>query len=225
MKTFKKVLIILLAVLPAIISAVAVFFFLPDTVSAHFGPDGTVDRYGSKYEAFILPAVILLLCGAYLLFRGRILKPSSADPERSARRGDVTDTVVMLLLVLMNALNIMLLLLMDHAESIRQPAPLAAMILSTVVGIVLILLGNIMPKTKRNSVIGMRMRFTMDTDEHWYLANRAGGIALVISGLVTVAAGFITRSIAYIFWMAGALVVTLTVASLYSYAIIKREKS
>lgn len=225
MKTFKKVWIILFAVLPAIISAVAVFFILPDTVAAHFGPDGSVDRYGSKYEAFILPAVVLLLSGAYALLRLRIVRPSSTDPDRSARRGDIMDTVLMLLLVLMNALNIMLLLLMDHAESVFQPEPLAAMILSTVVGAVFILLGNIMPKTKRNSLIGMRMRFTMDTDEHWYIANRAGGIALVISGLVTIAAGFITRSVAYIFWMAGALVVTLTVASLYSYVIIKREKS
>ena len=99
---------------------------------------------------------------------------------------------------------------------------LASVIVSVIVGIVFILLGNIMPKTKRNNMMGMRMRFCMDTDEHWYIANRAGGIALVLAGLVTIAAGLILRSVAYIFVMVIALIVFLTVATIYSYVIIKR---
>ena len=65
MKNFKKIMIIILTVLPTIYSAIAVFFILPDTVAAHFNSSGTVDRYGSKYEILILPAVVL---GLNLLF-------------------------------------------------------------------------------------------------------------------------------------------------------------
>ena len=37
MKRFKSILILILAVIPAVYTAVAVFFILPDTVAAHFG--------------------------------------------------------------------------------------------------------------------------------------------------------------------------------------------
>ena len=69
MKKFKRITIMILAVLPMIYSAVAVFFFLPDTVAAHFGIDGTPDRYGSKYEAFLFPAIILVITLLYFLYR------------------------------------------------------------------------------------------------------------------------------------------------------------
>ena len=59
MKKFKGIMIMILAVLPMIYTAIAVFFILPDTVAAHFGIDGTPDRYGSKFEAFLFPAIIL----------------------------------------------------------------------------------------------------------------------------------------------------------------------
>ena len=31
----------------------------PDVVPVHFGPDGNVDRMGSKYEFLLLPAIAL----------------------------------------------------------------------------------------------------------------------------------------------------------------------
>lgn len=223
MKTFKKALLVILTVLPVIVSAVAVFFILPDTVAAHFGFDGSVDRLGSKYEAFILPGILLILGVVYYLCRKRLQHKAGTDAERKARNLDTLDTVILLALVMFNAVNVLILMLMDHAESVWQPESLAAVILSTVVGVVFILMGNLMPKTKRNAVMGMRMKFTMDTDEHWYLANRAGGIAMVVTGLVTVAAGLITRSVSFVYWMAGSAILTLVVAILYSYAKIKGE--
>ena len=96
-------------------------------------------------------------------------------------------------------------------------------IIPTFIGILFIILGNIMPKTKRNSYIGVRLPFAMDTDEHWYIANRAGGIALVISGIATVIAGLILRNITYLVVMAAALLITLVVAIIYSYVKIKRN--
>ena len=52
-----------------LISLIAVFFILPDTVAAHFNSSGTVDRYGSKYEILILPAVVLGLNLLFFVFR------------------------------------------------------------------------------------------------------------------------------------------------------------
>ena len=222
MKKFKTILTAVLAVLPMIYTAIAVFFFMPDTVAAHINLHGQVDRYGSKYEAFLLPAIILAMYIIIFFIRKFIMK-SSTDDDRTLRNLDIGDTVVMLLLVLLNAIDVFVLFMMMKPKAVMNAESIATAIVSVIVGIVFILLGNIMPKTKPNAFLGMRLSFAMDTDEHWYIANRAGGIAMVLSGLVTIAAGLNLRNVGYVFVMVIALIVFLTVAILYSYVKIKKK--
>ena len=223
MKRFKKIMIIILAVLPTIYSAIAVFFILPDTVAAHFGIDGTPDRYGSKYEAFLFPAIILVITLLYFLYRKFQEKSSKEDNDRTARNLDILDTVILIVMVLFNALCVFLLTIMKHPGTMKNKENMIFVIISTVVGVLFILLGNILPKTKPNSFIGIRLSWCMDSDEHWYIANRAGGIAMVLAGICTVIAGLIVRNGTYIIYMILSLILFLTVATIYSYVIIKRE--
>ena len=183
---------------------------------------GQIDRYGSKYEAFLLPAIILVMYIIIFFIRKFTMK-SSTDDDRTLRNLDIGDTVVMLLLVLLNAIDVFVLFMMMKPKAVMNAESIATAIVSVIVGIVFILLGNIMPKTKPNAFLGMRLSFAMDTDEHWYIANRAGGIAMVLSGLVTIAAGLILRNVGYVFVMVIALIVFLTVAILYSYVKIKKK--
>ena len=223
MKKFNQVLLPVLAVLPAVVTAIAVFFFLPDRVAAHFNVYGQVDRYGSKYEAFLLPGILLVMCLIYFLCRKIALKTSSDDTSRTEANLAVADTVVLLICVLFNALNVMILLLMADHKAFKADS-VFSVVLATVIGITLILLGNIMPKTKPNSFIGMRLHFCMDTDEHWYIANRAGGIAMVLSGIATIVCGLIFRNTYYIVAMVISLIFFTTVAIIYSYVKIKGKK-
>lgn len=220
MKLFKKVLLLILAVLPAVCTAIAVLFILPDTVAAHFGVDGQPDRYGSKYEAFILPGIALAVYFTYLLVK-KCIRRSADDDLRTERNLSVLDTVVTVCFVLINAVDVYILILMGDPSLAHDSENLINAIIPTVISVMFIILGNIMPKTKRNSFIGMRLSFAMDTDEHWYIANRAGGIALVIVGLVTVIAGLILRSMMYLVVMVIAMLIALTVAIIYSYVTIK----
>lgn len=223
MKRFKAILTAILAVLPMIYTAITVFFIMPDTVAAHINIHGQVDRYGSKYEAFLLPAIILVMY-IIIFFLRKFTMKSSIDDERTLRNLDIGDTVVMLLLVLLNAINVFVLFMMMKPKAVMNAESIATAIVAAIVGVIFILLGNIMPKTKPNAFLGMRLSFAMDTDEHWYIANRAGGIAMVLSGLVTVAAGLILRNVSYVLVMVIALIVFLTVAIIYSYVKIKGKK-
>lgn len=223
MKRFKKITIILLAILPTIYSAIAVFFILPDTVAAHFGIDGTPDRYGSKYEAFLFPAIILVITLLYFLYRKFQEKSSKEDNDRIARNLDVLDTVIMIVMVLFNALCVFLLTIMKHPGTMKNKENMIFVIISTVVGVLFILLGNILPKTKPNDFIGVRLSWCMDSDEHWYITNRNCGIAMVLAGICTVIAGLIVRNGTYIIYMILSLILFLTVATIYSYVIIKKK--
>lgn len=224
MKKFKTIIIAVLSVLPMIYTAVAVFFFLPDTVAAHFGIDGTPDRYGSKYEAFLFPAIILGIALFYFFYRKFQQISSKEDNDRTARNLDILDTVILIVMVLFNALCVFLLTIMKHPVTMKNKENMIFVIISTIIGVLFILLGNILPKTKPNSFVGVRLSWCMDSDEHWYITNRNCGIAMVLSGICTVIAGLIVRNGTYIIYMILSLIVFLTVATIYSYVIIKGKK-
>lgn len=224
MKKFKTIIIAVLSVLPMIYTAVAVFFFLPDTVAAHFGIDGTPDRYGSKYEAFLFPAIILGIALLYFFYRKFQQRSSKEDNDRTARNLDILDTVILIVMVLFNALCVFLLTIMKHPVTMKNKENMIFVIISTIIGVLFILLGNILPKTKPNSFVGVRLSWCMDSDEHWYITNRNCGIAMVLSGICTVIAGLIVRNGTYIIYMILSLIVFLTVATIYSYVIIKGKK-
>lgn len=224
MKKFKRVLLWLSAVLPTVYTAIAVFFLLPETVAAHFGANGIPDRYGSKYEAFLLPAIILFTSIVYFLFRKFAVRSSTDDNSRTARHLDIVDTTVLCVNIILNAVCVMVLILMKHPAMMTNAENLIFPIIATVIGVMFVMIGNIMPKTKPNSFVGIRLSWCMDSDEHWYIANRAGGIALVFSGIVTIISGLVLRSGYYVVGMIIALIVSLTVATVYSYVIIKKEK-
>lgn len=223
MKRFKQILILLAAVLPAVYTAIAVFFILPDRVAAHFGANMLPDRYGSKYEAFLLPAILLVVYTVYFLIRKFALRLSADENSRTARNIDIVDTIVLSVLVMFNALCVMILIVMKRPDMMTNADNIIFPIIAAVIGLMFIIIGNIMPKTKPNSFVGMRLSFCMDTDEHWYIANRAGGVAMVISGVATIICGLILRNGTYIIGMIIALLVTLTVATIYSYVIIKKK--
>ena len=224
MKKFKTIIIAVLSVLPMIYTAVAVFFFLPDTVAAHFGIDGTPDRYGSKYEAFLFPAIILGIALFYFFYRKFQQRSSKEDNDRTERNLDILDTVILIVMVLFNALCVFLLTIMKHPVTMKNKENMIFVIISTIIGVLFILLGNILPKTKPNSFVGVRLSWCMDSDEHWYITNRNCGIAMVLSGICTVIAGLIVRNGTYIIYMILSLIVFLTVATFYSYVIIKGKK-
>lgn len=71
-----------LTVLPLVISAIAVFWFLPDTIPAHYGASGQVDRWGSKYESFILPGIVLPF-GLFMLGMVKLASRQEAAGKKS----------------------------------------------------------------------------------------------------------------------------------------------
>ena len=60
-------LLLALSLLPLLAAGALVLWCLPETIPAHYGPSGAVDRWGSKYEALLLPGLTLLL-GAFFPF-------------------------------------------------------------------------------------------------------------------------------------------------------------
>lgn len=93
----------------------------------------------------------------------------------------------------------------------------------TTVGIGFILLGNYLPKIKRNYSFGIKTPWALDDDRNWRLTHRVGGVAMVVAGIATALGGLFSQTL-------GGSAVTILIASalgaslltyVYSYLVFR----
>jgi uncharacterized membrane protein len=58
------------------------------------------------------------------------------------------------------------------------------------VGVMLVIIGNLLPRARPNWFVGIRTPWTLSSDRIWERTNRLGGVLFVISGLVMIGATF-----------------------------------
>ncbi len=178
----KKVLVWILMLLPLLVVLFALRF-LPERIPAHFGINGQIDRWGSKYEALIFPALSLVF-GLVMLLVAKYAAAQEADGQNNA---EICLLVAISGLTLFNILTVFFLYLAFHLVSSLSDTPVELnQLICGVLGIFLILLGNVLPKTRRNSLVGVRTVWSMRNGITWRKSQRFGGIALMVAGLLTV---------------------------------------
>jgi uncharacterized membrane protein len=154
---------------------------LPNRVPVHFGLDGTPNRWGNRLEAgfglLFLPCIGLalsVLLGVVVHF----------DAKAAAQKKtlEVVQLGTILLLVAVQ------FAIAQSYQSWRFDSRLVTI----AVGVLLVLIGNIMPKIPRNPYAGVRIPpYTLNSDRAWRAANRAGGWFFVILGIVLTSLGVI----------------------------------
>ena len=220
----------IIAVLGLVLLAAALLY-LPETVPVHFDAAWNPDRWGSRWELLLLPAALLLMAGVFTAVMNAWEKKSEETEEDKARAGALTNrkaigiagisTLSMLLLVFA-----WLMLRIFRAASGGETAGDALDRLPFILmGILFIVLGNVMPKTRRNEFFGFRTSWSMYNDETWRKTHRFGGYALVIAGILTVIAaaalpGFLATLLAMLVLLTAAVVGIL----LYSRRVCLRER-
>src|SRR5690554_2296858 len=70
----------ILAFLPLIITVIALPV-LPDKIPAHYGLDGYVTRFGSKYEMLLIPMITIIFCFLWLFLEKHLMKDSEKGPH------------------------------------------------------------------------------------------------------------------------------------------------
>lgn len=215
----QKIICIILMLLPLAMTAVALMF-MPERVPMHYGINGQVDRWGSKYENLILP-IITIVFGAFML----IVAKFSSENENSVKNNEkVTILTNIAALLLFNAMNAYFIY--TSLASISDLNSMTVDIFSlifVILGIGFVFIGNIMPKAKLNSLIGMRTPWSMKNEETWRRCQRFSGISgIIIGAVMAVGCMFFFKGTAALIFslllMAGMCVVDIV----YSYLIAKK---
>lgn len=177
MKKLYAVMMTLVAV--SAIGSAVLMVLMPNTVPAHYNFAGEIDRWGSKYENLLFPAITVLV-GAAVAFIAK--KTEKAVPKRVL----LWTGVCSILLLDVVGFYFMLRDLSAVPEMSTNVADNAVKLMSIGVGIMLVILGNLMPKVKRNGLFGLRTSWSMENDEIWNKSQRFGGKAAVVCGFATV---------------------------------------
>ena len=181
---------------------------LPDMIPAHFGSSGLADRWGSKYELLILPLITLVVMfGIYFVMRNKQM-------EKGTYKTLIHTTISVLLLF--NLLTYMLLYI-----AYRQITDLNQIkfydINTAAISIMFIIIGNIIPKTKRNRFIGFRIPWTLASDDVWHKTHRLTGKLFVLLGFLGLGSIAFVGGLAGCIAVLGMMIVILIVCTFYSY--------
>ena len=205
-------LILLTAVITGIFLEIA-----PDTIPAHYDLQGQVDRMGSKYEFLLFPFINLLF-GAFMAWLARL--EGTAGRDQNER---IVGIMTLWVLLLFNGMFVFFMWkALSQAQTLWELGALGEKTLLLLLMTSLIPIGNLMPKAERNSIFGLRTKWSMANDRCWQQSQRLGGFASVILGLL----GVVLTSLCPVRWggyISLAIIGILLVVSLWGSYRIWRE--
>lgn len=215
-----------------LLTTVIMLFIFPDTIPVHFDINGIADRWGSKYEMLIMP-IVSLLC-VLMLERMKKYYYKKADSSTNEKEKaetlsnikvlNITTWVMALLFFVMNDIT----LYSSYSQAFPEKnLPEFDMInaISIVMGITFIVMGNYIPKTRKNSTIGFRFPWTMYNDITWRKSNRFASIVMMIAGAISITAAIFVKGIVSTIIMLGALLLSIPVMMIYAYIVYCEERS
>ena len=85
----------------------------------------------------------------------------------------------------------------------------------------MIVIGNYLPKTRRNYTIGIRITWTLENDENWRKTHRLAGKIWVLGGLLLLLNAFVQLYVYWIFFLT--LLLVIMIPCVYSYQLSKSE--
>lgn len=181
----------------------------------HWGVDGTADGFAGKWEALLMPAGLVAAMSLLFFFLPK-LEPRSKGLERSQGLYLWGWAAILLLGVAIQLVTI--------SEALGWGIPAAHLIFGTV-GVVLILIGNQLGKSRSMYLVGIRTPWTLASEEVWIKTHRLGGKLFVLAGAVMVLAGLFLIPAELLAPIALASVALASIVPvLYSFILWRREK-
>lgn len=220
-------IVILLATL---VGTLICLSYMPDIVPVHFDIHGVADRWGSKYENLLMPgcmaAMIALWFGVDAGFRKTIKQSTDEKAITEAKANikvlNVTFTAVSVMFAFLN-FSILYMCASQIDGFVGQEIDIMK-IVTILLGASFILLGNIMPKARNNAIVGFRLPWTRFNDVTWKKCNRVAGIAMVVSGALSIIAGLVFDGMLSIMIMLFITFIGLTAITIYAYQVYMKEK-
>ena len=182
---------------------------LPDVMATHFGTDNEANGFSSKAFAVIGLPLLLLALHWFCAFM------TSRDPKKQ----NISPKMYSLVLWIIPIVSI-------FVAAIQYPYNLGyrmdiSFFAELLIGLVLIIIGNYMPKARQNYTIGIKIPWTLDNEDNWNRTHRLAGYLWIIGGILIVILA-ITRLLG-LKWMLGIFLAIALVPCVYSFYLHNRK--
>lgn len=209
-KYLKTLIITSLLDLSPIVAGLILWDKLPQQIATHFGADGTPDGWSSKaFAVFGLPLFIFVLQWVCML-------ATKADPKYK----NVDDSVVLkIVLWLMPCLSILMssiCYLYALGKEIR-----VGFIINLFLGVMFVVLGNYLPKCKQSYTLGIKLPWTLSSEENWQKTHRLCGKIWVVSGLIMLFTATLESPVI----LFAIIAVAVIVPTVYSYLLYRKQNN
>jgi uncharacterized membrane protein len=196
-----------------IVAAVGVGAFLypslPDAVPSHWNIQGEVDGYLSKpWGVIILPLSAILVFVVMRLIP--VISPKGYRTESFA------NVVHIFQVAMVGFMSIVAILVLLAASGVNVPMNES---IFAMLGVMFMVIGNYLGKTRKNFFLGIRTPWTLASDEVWGRTHRLAGRLFILQGLIMLSGVLFEIPIAVLIGMVGVIVVVPVV---YSYVVYRR---
>ena len=164
---------------------------LPAQVATHFDFHGTPDGYMNKFLGLYGVWGFMLLLHIFCAFM------TFKDPKKS----NIPDIGLRIVLMICPVICFDMTFIMN-----------------ILIGFIFIILGNYLPKIKRNYTIGIRTSWALNSDENWSRTHRFSGYVFVLSGMLYI----IFSMLGYMFVGLGIILISSLLCFGYSYSLYKK---
>ena len=205
-KHWKILVIATLITLLPIAVGVALWNQLPDPMPSHWNAAGEVDGWSSKpFAIFGLP--LIMTAALWLCALG-----TGADPKKANH----PDKVVHLVLWIIPILSLVLFTI-TYAVALGKNVRIE-LVMPVVIGLIFTIVGNYLPKCKQNYTIGIKIPWTLNSEENWNRTHRFAGRLWTVCGIAIILTGFLGG-----FWIFFGVALLMVIAPIvYSYLLNKK---
>lgn len=177
-KHLKLLCITSVVILLPILTGLVLWNQLPDQLPFHWNAAGEVDGWASKPVA-VFGTPLLMLAMQWLC-----VVATSADPKRKNHPDKILHLIFWLIPVLTVFLSVA-----TYAGAMSTNIRIE-LILPALMGVLFVIIGNYLPKCQQNYTIGIKLPWTLHSEENWNKTHRFAGFLWVICGLLMMFTGF-----------------------------------
>ena len=205
-KNWKTLLITSVIALLPILAGVILWAQLPEQLPSHWNAAGEIDGWSSKpFAVFGLP--LIMVAAQWLCVLGTL-----ADPKKANHPDKVLHLVFWIIPTLSVVLNTL-----TYATALGKEVRVEV-IMPVLVGLILAIIGNYMPKCKQNYTIGIKIPWTLNSEENWNRTHRFAGWLWTFGGIAIMLTGFFGG-----IWIFLIVVLLMVMApTFYSYLLFRK---
>lgn len=202
-------------ILSSIVILLPMFFcllsgILPEEIAVHFRLDGTADGFARPASIFLIVPPILLAFHWLCMILTAVL-----DKKNEQNKKIMGIMFWILPVVSLMSTGSVLAIALGYTANILTFVLLLLAVLFVVIG-------NYMPKTTRNITTGIKIKWTLMSDENWNATHRFAGKLYVLAGLLCIPAIFLPEKV-FPFVAFGLILLCVVPPIVYSYCFYKKQ--